>query len=363
MRRRERKAVARVGDRVLGEAPVDVAAGEAGSRAQVLAPAACSTRSPRRSIRATARRRAARGRASPGSSGGAHAREHLSHDLVAEHARRVRRSRPRRRAGAGRCGRPRRRCTRSSTCPGPGAGLGSSRSRSGAPTPLEDHRPHRRRRGRAYRHILPASQRTMSAPALPATRRAWSTIRACSRRGTPTRPSGCVALERALGRARLARLRARAARRRPPRSSSSSCPLARATCARIRELCAAGRGHDRSRHLRRSRPPSTRPGTPPGRGCELVARAARRRGRGRASARCGPSGHHAERERAMGFCLFNNVAVAAAAAIAEHGRRARVRARLGRPPRQRDRRDLPPPPRRAVREHPPVGRCTRAPAR
>ena len=36
---------------------------------------------------------------------------------------------------------------------------------------------------------------------------------------------------------------------------------------------------------------------------------------------CGvrPSGHHAESGRAMGFCLFNNIAVAAAAAIAEHG--------------------------------------------
>jgi acetoin utilization deacetylase AcuC-like enzyme len=32
-----------------------------------------------------------------------------------------------------------------------------------------------------------------------------------------------------------------------------------------------------------------------------------------------PAGHHAEADRAMGFCLFNNVAVAAAAAIAEMG--------------------------------------------
>jgi acetoin utilization deacetylase AcuC-like enzyme len=36
---------------------------------------------------------------------------------------------------------------------------------------------------------------------------------------------------------------------------------------------------------------------------------------------CGlrPPGHHAERDRAMGFCLFNNVAVAAAHALAECG--------------------------------------------
>jgi acetoin utilization deacetylase AcuC-like enzyme len=32
-----------------------------------------------------------------------------------------------------------------------------------------------------------------------------------------------------------------------------------------------------------------------------------------------PPGHHAERERAMGFCLFNNVAVGALHAIEQHG--------------------------------------------
>ena len=32
-----------------------------------------------------------------------------------------------------------------------------------------------------------------------------------------------------------------------------------------------------------------------------------------------PPGHHAERDRAMGFCLFNNIAVAVSAAIAERG--------------------------------------------
>ncbi|HEX5338074.1 MAG TPA: histone deacetylase family protein [Gallionella sp.] len=34
-----------------------------------------------------------------------------------------------------------------------------------------------------------------------------------------------------------------------------------------------------------------------------------------------PPGHHAERARAMGFCIFNNVAVGAAHAMAQHGLR------------------------------------------
>ena len=32
-----------------------------------------------------------------------------------------------------------------------------------------------------------------------------------------------------------------------------------------------------------------------------------------------PSGHHADRDRAMGFCLFNNVAIAAELAVRELG--------------------------------------------
>src|SRR6266508_2347693 len=49
--------------------------------------------------------------------------------------------------------------------------------------------------------------------------------------------------------------------------------------------------------------------------------AARLIGEGYGFAFCGlrPPGHHAERDRAMGFCLFNNVAVAAAEAVEARG--------------------------------------------
>ena len=56
-----------------------------------------------------------------------------------------------------------------------------------------------------------------------------------------------------------------------------------------------------------------------------------------------PSGHHAEPDRAMGFCLFDNVAVAAELAIRELGAGAGLHPRLGRAPRQRHRRGVSPP--------------------
>ena len=74
-----------------------------------------------------------------------------------------------------------------------------------------------------------------------------------------------------------------------------------------------------------------------------------------------PPGHHAERDRAMGFCLYNNVAVAAA-----HALRARPGAggdrRHRRASRQRHAVDLLRRPARPLRVQPPVPVLSRAPA-
>ena len=67
-------------------------------------------------------------------------------------------------------------------------------------------------------------------------------------------------------------------------------------------------------------------------------RAARRARRATGVSALRPPGHHAEPARAMGFCFFGNVAVAARRATAAHGARAGADRRLGRPPRQRDQR-------------------------
>ena len=74
-----------------------------------------------------------------------------------------------------------------------------------------------------------------------------------------------------------------------------------------------------------------------------------------------PAGPPRRGVRAMGFCLFNNVAVAAAHALAACGAERVLVARLGRPPRQRHRGDLRRLRSRALREHPPVAALSRVP--
>ena len=67
-----------------------------------------------------------------------------------------------------------------------------------------------------------------------------------------------------------------------------------------------------------------------------------------------PPGHHAEAERAMGFCLFNSVAIGARQALDVHGVGKRVDLRLRRAPRQRHPAQLRARAARAVSLDPPV---------
>ncbi len=87
----------------------------------------------------------------------------------------------------------------------------------------------------------------------------------------------------------------------------------------IRDMCAAGGG---------AIDPDTFVGEPSYRaalhaagGACAMARALMAGESGLAFSGCRPSGHHAEPDRAMGFCLFNNLAVAAALAIDALGAR------------------------------------------
>ena len=118
------------------------------------------------------------------------------------------------------------------------------------------------------------------------------------------------------------------------------------------------RGHDRQRGLlaRRRCTPRAAPWRWSTRCSTARAPARRRRCTGRPATTPRPT-------RAMGFCLFNNVAVAARQRAGRPRRRARADPRLGRPPRQRDQRHLPRRPTRCCSARSTSGRCIPGPDR
>ena len=133
--------------------------------------------------------------------------------------------------------------------------------------------------------------------------------------GHPERPERLLAIERALaGRGWLGWERHEA-----PLASEAELELAHSAehVAAIRELCAAGGGAiDPDTYAVEASWEAARRAA--GGACAMVrALLGGEAGVGFCGTR--PAGHHAERERAMGFCLFDNVAVAAELALRELG--------------------------------------------
>jgi acetoin utilization deacetylase AcuC-like enzyme len=131
----------------------------------------------------------------------------------------------------------------------------------------------------------------------------------------PDTPERLIALERALGERDWLGWE----RRQAPAAGEGQLELVHAAAhvAAIRELCLAGGG---------AIDPDTFVGESSYRAALHAAGGACEMSRALLAGEaevgfCGvrPSGHHAESARAMGFCLFNNVAIATAAAIAELG--------------------------------------------
>ena len=322
--RRAAEAVARVGDGVLGHAAVDVAAGEAGPRAEVLAaaaavlavavgpaeprhadepPVAATGPRPCPAARSPRRRSGGRGRAAARAIvdlaveqvqvGAAHAaRPHPQQQLARARARdrqlasRAAARRPPRRPSRASCRCGSRRCASEFACSEP----------------------------RSLRQSKHDERPLLQPPRVPGARPARALARA---------PGHAGAADRARARRSPSATGSAGSARRAPAASEEQLELVHTprTCARSAS-CAPRAAARSTRHVRRRG--LLRGGAARGRRRRARWRGAllARRGAGGLLRRAARPATTPRPARAMGFCLFNNVAVAAAAAIAELGRRA-----------------------------------------
>ncbi len=132
----------------------------------------------------------------------------------------------------------------------------------------------------------------------------------------PDNPVRLQAIEAAIAAARLDALERRSA----PAATGAELALVHSDrhVAFIRDLCLAGGGQiDEDTYVGEASYASALHAA--GGACEMVRALAATRAAAAGFCALRPAGHHAERDRAMGFCLFNNVAIAAELAIRRHG--------------------------------------------